>query len=141
MKAGWIVSTVVLLAGCESSPTQAPLPEDLGLFVLPTLLRHGDDIHVRLFNNTDYALGHNLCLAELEQEQASGDWVRVERFPDGHVCPIGLTALPAGEIVTDQQPVHAFIAIGTYRFRTHVQWPLGGDDAELLGNTFFVLPE
>lgn len=138
-------AALLLPAACSSGPLDAlpdaQTPPGLEFQVADTLFGPGDTIRVNLNNNTEYELGYNLCLADLER-RVDGSWLVVQRFPQNTFCTDQLSILQPGESVFGVQIVYSFLDSGVYRFRDQVEWPLGDHErVEVVSNTFRIARE
>ena len=134
---------IFIPGACSSGPLDAlpdsETPPGLGFHVAVTLFGPGDTIRVDLSNNTEYELGYNLCLADLERWVARR-WLVVQRFPGLAACTTQLDILQPGESAFGLQPVYPFLDSGVYRFRDQVEWPIG-HRVELVSNAFRIEQE
>ena len=134
-------AALLLPAACNSAPL-ATLPDSetrpgLRFQVANTLFGPGDTIRVDLSNNSEYELGYNLCLAELER-WGDGLWLVVQRFPEGTACTMQLSTLRPGESTFGRQLIYPFIDSGVYRFPDQVEWPLRSGLVEVISNAFSI---
>ena len=114
-------------------------PDGISLEVLGTNWERGGTIQLRLRNGTERDVGYNLCFRVLER-RVGRDWVAVQSMPQNTFCSAELRVLQPGGEAFDAQAVHSFIAGGIYRFRTNVEWPVGGGRVGLTSN-YFVIAE
>jgi len=132
-------AALLLPAACSSGPLALPdsqTPPGIEFQVADKLFGPGDTIRVNLSNNTEYALGYNLCTANLER-RVGGSWLVVQRYPQNTGCILPLYHLPPGESALGVQIVYSFIESGVYRFRDQVDWPLGNyGRVEIVSNAF-----
>ena len=135
---------LLLPAACSSGPLDAlpdsQTPPGLEFQVADTLFGSGDTIRVNLSNNTEFELGYNLCIKDLER-RVGGSWLVVQRFPPGLVCTEQLNILQPGESAFGLQIVYPFLDSGIYRFRDQVEWPLSNGRVELISNGFSIAQE
>ena len=137
-------AALLLPAACSSGPLDLPdsqTPPGIEFQVAETLFGPGDTIRVNLSNNTEYALGYNLCTADLER-RVDGSWLVVQRYPQDTSCTLQLDILRPGESTFGVQIVYPFLDSGVYRFRDYVEWPLSGEGrVEVIGNGFRIAQE
>ncbi len=137
-------AALLLPAACSSGPLDAlpdsQTPPGLEFQVADTLFGPGDTIRVNLSNNTEYELGYNLCLADLER-RVDGSWLVVQRYPQDTDCIAPLYVLQPGESTFGVQIVYPFLDSGIYRFRDQVEWPLSNGRVELISNGFSIAQE
>ena len=136
-------AALLLPAACSSGPLALPdsqTPPGMEFQVADTLFGPGDTIRVNLNNNSEYELGYNLCLADLERRVA-GRWLVVQRFPPGLVCTDQLNILRPGESAFGLQIVYPFLDSGIYRFRDQVEWPLSNGRVEVISDGFRIARE
>ena len=136
------IGAALLLPAACSGPFDSQTPPGIEFQVAGTLFGPGDTIRVNLSNNTEYELGYNLCLADLERRVAGG-WLVVQRFPQGTACITPLYILQPGESTFGLQIVYPFLDSGVYRFRDRVEWPLsiGRGWVEVISNGFSIAQE
>lgn len=126
-----LISTACNPAGLFDTDT------DLTFSVTRSEWAPGDTIRVLLRNDSDQALGYNLCMKVLER-RIDGQWRSVQSLPENTACTLQLDVLDPGESALGGLVVHSFIEPGTYRFRTSVEWPLSDGNRELVTNQFRV---
>ena len=136
-------AALLLPAACSSGPLALPdsqTPPGMEFQVADTLFGPGDTIRVDLSNNTEYELGYNLCLADLER-RVDGRWLVVQRFPQNTFCTDQLSILPPGESTFGVQIVYSFLDSGIYRFRDQVELFDGPGQVEVISNAFRIAQE
>ena len=136
-------AALLLPAACSSGPLALPdsqTPPGIEFQVADTLFGPGDTIRVNLSNNTEYELGYNLCLVDLER-RVDGSWLVVQRFPQNTFCTDQLSILQPGESAFGLQIVYPFLDSGIYRFRDQVEWPLSNGRVELISDGFSIAQE
>jgi hypothetical protein len=125
-------------AGCAPSSAggSAAGTPSLELTVQPQPARASQEITLTLTNRSDQEVGYNLCPSVL-QRRVEGEW-QTSAVPFTEVCTMELRVLDPGASGTFRHPLPAGIPAGTYRFRTGVEWPLGGDRADVESAPFEV---
>ncbi len=95
----------------------------------------GAEVVLRLENETNRALGYNLCLVELQQ-RVGGAWLSRPVLEENEACPLILGLLQPGETTTYTHRLRAELPEGRYRFRTEVE-RMGAPTREtIIGNVF-----
>lgn len=123
--------------GCADGPLSPEGGrEQIAFTVSASVFTPGDTIIVTLMNRSDHTLGYNLCLAELEQQTASG-WQGTPRHSADFFCPLTFSPLAPGESDSLTQPVREEFPAGLYRFQTEVSWPLEEDQRFLVTSDTF----
>lgn len=110
-----VLSSITLLGGCGFLQGQ---PEELKLAVDSRAYAPGEAVVLKLENNTERAISHNLCYATLER-RAGGDWNDAQhRF--GEVCEDKMHVLEPGESATFTSQLAADLQTGVYRLVARV---------------------
>ena len=134
-------AAALLLPTACSGPFDSQTPPGIEFQVADELFGPGDTIRVNLSNNTEYELGYNLCLADLER-RVDGSWLVVQRYPQDTACITPLYILRPGESTFGLQIVYPFLDSGVYRLRDQVEWPLSGEGrVEVISNGFSIAQE
>lgn len=131
-----LVLGAAALAACSSPLDPDPQPEGVRFAVERDAYAPGDTVSARLVNDSELALGYNLCLAALERQDGAG-WTVVDE--PLWICTADLKRLPAGESVAYRRALSPGLERGRYRLRTRVEHPLpGGGRAEVRSRSFTV---
>jgi hypothetical protein len=113
---------ILFLFGCnelvEPQPTRG-----LSLIPVESTYQVGETAEARLVNDSDRAIGYNLCLAMWDL-RVDGDWRRVV---PARMCPQEVYYLDPGEEVLLRETVDEGWQRGTYRFVLDVN-PVGEDE-------------
>ena len=96
----------------------------------------GDTVSVILENESDEAVGYNICFAFLELER-NGEVVPAGLGPDeSTVCQANLPGLAPGEVAEGVAYLPDDLEAGTYRLATEVE--VGDDRQRVVTNSFGV---
>jgi hypothetical protein len=135
-----IALLVITLAAC--APRTEPGPDEGGaggfaeLTVTPATARAGGVVELTLTNRSSQSLGYNLCPASLE-ERDGGSW-RLRPEPLVEACTMELRTLDPGTAASFSHTLPMALPPGTYRMRTRVEWPLGGQAHGVPSSSFEV---
>ncbi len=99
----------------------------------PTYSR-SQDLRLTLTNETQEALGTNLCISTLERRQGE-QWIAVPGFPPDP-CPAILRIVAPGQSASQLFRLDGTLATGQYRLVTRVEFTEAGEDRRVASNTF-----
>lgn len=106
------------LAACTSLLDPDPRVDGVALAVERSAYAPGDTVAARLVNESDLAVGYNLCLASLERREGAG-WIVVDE--PLVLCTADLRTLEPGGSVPYRRALSAGLEAGVYRLRTRVE--------------------
>lgn len=120
---------LLLVAGCATQSSVTPAVE---LRVEPAIVQAGDTITLVLRNNSDTAVGYNLCTSALERQNA-GAWQAV---PSDRICTMELRSLASGQETRYPFELPASLGAGDYRVVTGVENMPSGERNGVASQTF-----
>lgn len=124
------------LAACTSLFDPDPRVDGVAFAVERASYAPGDTVAARLVNESDLALGYNLCLASLERREGAG-WTVVDE--PLIICTAELRTLEPGASVPYRRALSAGLEGGVYRLRTRVELPLTGGPQVAVGSAPFTI--
>ena len=131
-----LVMGAMALAACTSLFDPDPRVDGVSFAVERSSYAPGDTVAARLVNESDLAVGYNLCLASLERREGAGWLVVDEQLV---ICTADLRTLEPGESVPYRRGLSAGLESGVYRLRTRVELRLTGGPQVEVGSAPFTI--
>ena len=129
------ILAIALAAACTSTQSQAS-PDDDGVSLAhsPAAPSPGESVTLVLRNESDAAIGYNLCTSGLFR-QSGAEW---EQVPEDRICTLELRILPPGEQADFTLQLPLGLESGTYRYQTSIDGPGTGESGQVSAPPFAV---
>lgn len=100
----------------------------------------GEQVSLRLGNESIQPLGYNLCFSALQRREGQ-DWVAAPRPSTSprELCSAPQYRMMSGESDSFLKTLDASLPEGEYRYRTDVEWTWNDERMELVSNSFRVV--
>jgi hypothetical protein len=122
-------STVVWLTACGAP--QAVLETDRETYA------PGEELSLRLGNESLQALGYNLCFSTLQRREGEA-WEAAPRPDTREICQASQFSLGPGDSTSARRTLDASLPEGEYRYLTNVEWMWDEERMEVVSNSFRV---
>ena len=129
-------SAVLWLTACGGSVGDVVLETDRETYA------PGQELSLRLGNESIEALGYNLCFSTLQRREGE-EWAAVPRPETAprELCAASQSGLAPGGSTSSVRTLAAWLPEGEYRYLTNVEWRWNGERMDVVSNTFRVVAQ